>query len=158
MPSGDLCIPGSDECGDYRDQLVTWEEYRRDIAAYAEQAGVPADADAFVAAVKARLAGTANAIDAAFPSNEHVEIVGGEPMVKRLRAQAAVDGAAFLERLLKARMAPVGILEALADTEHWLGWTRHFGPVSGLVLQLHLPCGLMPAATFARTPRLDWPK
>ena len=28
-------------------------------------------------------------------------------------------------------MMPVGVLEALADTEYWLGWTRHFGSVSG---------------------------
>jgi len=52
-------------------------------------------------------------------------------VVKRLRAREAADGTAFLERLLKPRMVPVGVLEALADTEHWLGWTRHFGLVSG---------------------------
>lgn len=96
LKSGDLCIPGSDEYGDYRDQLITWEEYQRDIEGYAEQAGVPADAGAFVAALKARLAETADRIDRAFPENEHVEIVNGEPVVKRLRAQDAVDGTAFL--------------------------------------------------------------
>ena len=86
LKSGDLCIPGSEEYGDYRDQLVSWEEYRRDVAAYAEQAGVPADPKAFVAGLKAKLAETAAAVDRAFPDNEHVEIVGGEPVVKRLRA------------------------------------------------------------------------
>jgi hypothetical protein len=44
LKSGDLCIPGSEEYGDYRNQLVSWDEYRRDIAGYAEQAGVPTDA------------------------------------------------------------------------------------------------------------------
>ena len=94
LKSGDLCIPGSEEYGDYRDQLVSWEEYGRDVAGYAEQAGVPADATAFVAGLKARLAATASAADRAFPDNEHVEIVGGEPVVKRLRAREAADGAA----------------------------------------------------------------
>ena len=139
LKSGDLCIPGSEEYGDYRDQLVSWEEYRRDVAAYAEQAGVPADAAAFVAALKGRLAETASATDRAFPDNEHVEIVDGEPVVKRLRARETAEGAAFLERLLKPRMTPVGILDALADTEHWLGWTRHFGPVSGFEAKLERP-------------------
>src|SRR6185312_7865861 len=37
----------------------------------------------------------------------------------------AAEGLAFLEHLLKARLPPVGVLEALADTEHWLNWTRH---------------------------------
>ena len=139
LKSGDLCIPGSEEYGDYRDQLVSWEEYSRDVAGYAEQAGMPAEAAAFVAALKARLAVTAAATDRGFPENEHVEIVDGEPVVKRLRAREATDSTAFLERLLKARLVPAGVLEALAETEHRLEWTRHFGPVSGFEAKLERP-------------------
>ncbi|MGH7210600.1 MAG: transposase, partial [Acetobacteraceae bacterium] len=150
-----------------RDQLVSWEEYERDVAGYAEQAGVPADAAAFVAALKGRLAATAAATDHAFPDNEHVEIVDGEPIVKRLRARDGDDGTAFLERLLKPRMVPVGVLEALADTEHWLGWTRHFGPVSGFEAKLDRPrerylatafcygCGLGPSQAARSLKGLD---
>ena len=116
LKAGDLCIPGSEAYSDYRDQLVSWEEYRRDVTAYAEQAGVPADAKAFVAGLKDRLADTAAAVDRAFPDNEHVEIVDGEPVVKRLRAKPEADGLDRLERLLRERMMPIGILEALADT------------------------------------------
>jgi hypothetical protein len=166
LKSGDLCIPGSEEYGDYRDQLVSWEEYRRDVAAYAEHAGVPADPRAFVAGLKAKLAETAAAVDRAFPDNEHVAIVGGAPVVKRPRAGGA-EGAERLERLLKARMRPVGILEALADTEHWLGWTRHFGPVSGFEAKLDRPrerylatafcygCGLGPTQAARSLKGLD---
>jgi len=139
LKSGDLCIPGSEEYGDYRDQLVSWEEYNRDVAGYAEQVGVPVDPTAFVVVLKARLTRTADATHSAFPENEHVAIVDGEPVVKRLRAREVADGTAFLERLLKPRMVPVGVLEALADTEHWLGWTRHFGPVSGFEAKLERP-------------------
>jgi TnpA family transposase len=167
LKSGDLCIPGSNEYGDYRDQLVSWEEYNRDVAGYAEQAGVPVDPAAFVAALKARLTRTANATDSAFPENEHVEIVDGEPVVKRLRAREAADGTALLERLLKPRMVPVGVLEALADTEHWLGWTRHFGPMSGFEAKLDRPreryvatafcygCGLGPSQAARSLKGLD---
>ncbi len=167
LKSGDLCIPGSEEYGDYRAQLVTWEEYERDVAGYAEQAGIPADPSAFVAALKARLVKTADATDQAFPKNEHVEIVAGEPVVKRLRAREAVDGTAFLERLLKARMVPAGVLDALADTEHWLGWTRHFGPISGFEAKLDRPrerylatvfcygCGLGPSQAARSLKGLD---
>jgi len=167
LKSGDLCIPGSEEYGDYRAQLITWEEYERDVAGYAEQAGIPADPSAFVAALKARLVKTAEAIDQAFPANEHVEIVAGEPVVKRLRARDATDGTAFLERLLKARMVPAGVLDALADTEHWLGWTRHFGPVSGFEAKLDRPrerylatafcygCGLGPSQAARSLKGLD---
>jgi TnpA family transposase len=148
LKSGDLCIPGSEEYGDYRAQLVSWEEYNRDVVGYAEQAGVPVKPAAFVAVLKARLAAIASATDQGFPENEHVEIVDGEPVVKRLRARESADGAAFLERLLKARMVPAGVLEALADTEHWLNWTRHFGPVSGFEAKLERPRERYVATTF----------
>jgi len=104
---------------------------------------------------------------AAFPKNEHVEIVAGEPVVKRLRARDATDSTAFLERLLKARMIPAGVLDALADTEHWLGWTRHFGPVSGFEAKLDRPrerylatafcygCGLGPSQAARSLKGLD---
>jgi len=87
--------------------------------------------------------------------------------VKRLRAREAADGAAFLERLLKARLVPAGVLEALADTEHWLNWTRHFGPVSGFEAKLERPrerylatafcygCGLGPSQAARSLKGLD---
>ncbi len=31
LKSGDLCLPGSDDYGDHRDQLVSWEVYHRDV-------------------------------------------------------------------------------------------------------------------------------
>ena len=113
------------------------------------------------------MAGTASATDRGFPENEHVAIVNGEPAVKRLRARETADGAVLLEGLLKARLAPVGILEALADTEHWLGWTRHFGPISGVEAKLGRPrerylatafcygCGLGPSQAARSLKGLD---
>ncbi len=161
LKSGGLCIPGSEEYSDYRAQLIIWEEYERDVAICAEQAGIPANSSAFVAVLKARLVKTAEAIDQAFPANEHVEIVAGEPVVKRLRARNGGDGTVFLEWLLKARMVPAGVLQALAGTEHWMGWTRHFGPISGFEAKLDRPrerylatifcygCGLGPSQAAA---------
>ena len=32
---------------------------------------------------------------------------------------------------MKERMGHVDIVDALVDTEHWLHWTGHFGPLSG---------------------------
>ena len=167
LKSGDLCLPGSDDYGDYRDQLVSWEDYHRDVAAYAVQAGVSADPATFVAELKAKFAEVANEVDRAFPDNEHVEIVGGRPVIGRLRAKAAPDGADRLERLMKERLAPIGILDALAETEHWLGWTRAFGPVSGFEAKLDRPrerylsaafcygCGLGPTQAARSLKGLD---
>lgn len=135
LKSGDLYIPGSDEYGDYRRQLVSWEEYQRDVATYAEQAGLPADPKALIAALKSELAATASAVDKAFPDNENVKIVDGEPVLKRLRAKGN-EGAERLAALIKERLKPIGIVEGLGETEHWLNWTRFFGPVSGFESKL----------------------
>ena len=139
LKSGDLCIPGSETYGDYRDQLVPWESYRRQIATYAEQAGLPATPMAIVTGLREQLAMRAAAVDAAFPANEHVEIVGDKPVLRRLRAKPEATGTADLERRLKERFAPIDLIDALADTEHWLNWTRHFGPVSGFDAKVDRP-------------------
>jgi TnpA family transposase len=148
LKSGDLCLPGSDDYGDYREQLVSWDTYHRDVAAYTEQAGVSANPATFVAELKAKLAAVAHDVDRTFLANEHVAIVGNRPTIARLRAQAAPDNAARLERLLKTRLAPVGILDALAETEHWLSWTHAFGPVSGFEAKLASPRERYLSATF----------
>ena len=147
LKSGDLCIPGSDEYSDYRRQLVSWEDYQRDVASYAEQAGLPVDPKALTAALKSELAKTAVAVDKGFPGNQHVEIVGGEPMLKRLRAKEN-KGAEHLATLIKERLKPIGIVEGLAETEHWLHWTRFFGLLSGFESKLQNPCERYLSTTF----------
>src|SRR3954451_22849209 len=109
--------------GDYRDQLVPWESYRRQIATYAEQAGLPATPMAIVTGLREQLAMRAAPVDAASPANEHVEIVGDKPVLRRLRAKPEATGTADLERRLKERFAPIDLIDALADTQHWLNWT-----------------------------------
>src|SRR4051794_35602766 len=94
---------------------------------------------ATVTGLREQLAMRAAAVDAAFPANEHVEIVGDKPVLRRLRAKPEATGTADLERRLKERFAPIDLIDALADTEHWLNWTRHFGPVSGFDAKVDRP-------------------
>jgi TnpA family transposase len=139
LRSGDLCIPGSDRYSDYRGQLVTEEEYQKGLASYGERAGLPVEAAAFVASLKSRLMKAAGKADVGFPANEYLCIEGGEATLKRLRRKPEPAGLKRFEKLLKERMEPVGILEALSDTEEWLNWTKHFGPISGNDSKLENP-------------------
>lgn len=45
-------------------------------------------------------------------------------------------------------MTPVGILDALVDTEDWLHWTRHFRPISGHDPKLGNPIERYVVTTF----------
>jgi hypothetical protein len=52
LKSGDLCIEGSDKYSDYREQLISWEQYEQEIAIYGEQVGLPIENQAFVDQIK----------------------------------------------------------------------------------------------------------
>jgi hypothetical protein len=44
---GDLCIPGSAQFADYREQLSSWEDYPQTVADYEPQVGLPMESTAF---------------------------------------------------------------------------------------------------------------
>jgi hypothetical protein len=48
LQSGDLCIPGSAQVADDREQLISWEAYPETVAAYGAQVGWPVESTAFV--------------------------------------------------------------------------------------------------------------
>lgn len=140
LKSGDLYVPDSEEFGDYRQQLVSWEDYAREMTAYGEQAGVPTEGKTFVARLQTDLETAAHHADASFPTNEDLRIEKGVPILKRLRAKPDHhDDAKRLERLLDEQIEPINIIDALIDTEYWLRWTRHFGPLSGFEAKLDHP-------------------
>lgn len=148
LKSGDLCIPGSDHFADYRDQLLSWEEYHRDIAAYGEMVGLPIEGATLVAHLKARLTGVAQETDQTFPDNTDLRIENGEPVLRRLEKAATPAGLRGFEQLIADRLEPTHLLDVLRDTEHWLHWTRFFGPISGHEAKLDDPVSRYLTTTF----------
>jgi len=92
---------------------------------------IPVRPQDFVARLRADLDKTARAADESFPDNRYLRIENGEPLLSPVRADPDPAGLSRMEQLLKERMEPVEILDALVDTEHWLSWTRYFRPLSG---------------------------
>jgi hypothetical protein len=120
-------IAGSDRFSDYRDQFVSDEEYRTSVNRYCEYLGIAAQSEAFVAKLREWLAATAARVDAGFPENEQLRIENGEPVLSRLVRQPEPEKLRMVTQLLSEQLAPVSILDVIADTEQWLRWTRHFG-------------------------------
>ncbi|HMV59033.1 MAG TPA: Tn3 family transposase [Nitrospira sp.] len=148
LKSGDLCIPGSDRFSDYRDQLISWEDYHRGVAAYGEMVGIPTEGEAFVEHMKARLAEAARATDDSFPDNAYLRIENGEPVLRRPEKAAIEPGLRAFEQLIADRLEPANLLDVLRDTEHWLHWTRFFGPISGHDAKLDDPISRYLLTTF----------
>jgi hypothetical protein len=139
LKSGDLSIEGSEQCSDYRDQLVTWEEYAQLAPTSCAQVGISPDAETFVQALHTWLTDTIRATDAAFPTNTSLSIHDGEPVLRKLEKEPEPEGFALIDRLLSERMPECSIVDVLTDTEHWLNWTAAFGPLSGLESRLVSP-------------------
>ena len=148
LKSGDMCLPGSEQFADYREQLISWEEYHRDVAEYAQMIGIPSEAEAFVNHMKGRLTEIALATDHGFPNNADLRIEKGEPVLRRAEKAMPLPGLRAFEERIATRLEPTTLLDILRDTEHWLHWTRFFGPISGHDAKLEDPISRYLATVF----------
>jgi TnpA family transposase len=148
LKSGDLAIAGGDKFADYRIGLLTEEEFERERHVYGEQVGIPVKARAFVNEMRAALREAAKEADSSFPENEWVRIENKEAVVTRSISRTKPPGFPLLKRYMKERLDPVNIIDILTDTDHWLEWTRHFGPLSGHEAKIENPRGRYIATTF----------
>lgn len=132
LRSGDLAIDGSEEYADYRGQLLRWDECESRLADYCAQLNLPLEPVAFVAGLRDELTRTAEEIDTVYPDNNQVVIdANGFPVLKRVVAKEPPESARTLEATVLQRMPERNILDILCNVAHWVGFPRHFGPLSG---------------------------
>ena len=136
LKSGDLCIPESDKFRDYRTQLLSWEDVHPRLSNYGEQAGIATEPKAFIAQLRNQLEAQGRATDNSFPANQHLRFENGEPILTPVEAVPDPEGLDQALSSIKERLEPIEILDAFADTEHWLNWTHTFGPISGFETKL----------------------
>lgn len=118
---------------DYRKQLLPWEECQTLLPAYCDRVGIADNAKDFVEGLKKLLTDTAADVDKGFPANVGDFTIGcnGEPTVRRGTAREVPASAIALQAAIEARTVPRNLLDILANIEHWTGFTRNFGPLSG---------------------------
>jgi hypothetical protein len=148
---GTTGLPHTDRfslCALFGDRRRSGIATQRLFQPYCVRAGLPFEAQAFVQQLHANLRETAIEIDRAYPENAHLEIENGVPVLKRLKRKPDPEGRARLDQMIKDRLQPTGIMEVLVDTQHWLDWTRRFGPISGHDAKLDDPIGRYIATTF----------
>lgn len=139
LKSGDLCIKGSDKFSDYREQLISWEEYNQQIKTYGEQVGIPVTETDFVEHVKVLLNNVDNETDKSFTSNQYLRIQKGEPILTPLKKKIEPQNLNSIKDLLAQRMEQVSILDILYTSQQWYNWTKFFGPLSGFDSKLDDP-------------------
>lgn len=141
LRSGDLSIVGSEEFADYRDQLLSWEECQELLPAYCDKIGLPQDATTFASSLRDWLTDTAQHLDDTFPEcrGDVALTASGEPVLRKPIAREIPPSVMSLQNALTQRMPARHILDVLANIEHWMGFTRHFGPLSGNMAKLKQP-------------------
>jgi len=90
--------------------------------------------------------------------NEYARIENDEIILQKLSRRPLPDGVQTLERAFQERMPHLHLLDILSETDHWLRWTRHFGPLSGFEAKLDRPgsslaCPQLPQTTKTRLTR-----
>lgn len=74
LRTGDVAVISSELYANLHDQLLSWQACEPLVADYCEQAGLPATAPAFTAALKQKLTATAAKMDAGYPDNADLAI------------------------------------------------------------------------------------
>ncbi len=168
LKSADLCAEGSEKYADFRDQLISWEEFREKLPRYAEITGIPMGEGAFISHVRAMPQEEAEKLNRSYPENMEFRILeNGELSLKKLKAKSKPEPYGDITGLISDRMPLRSILDVLADTQKLLDWCGAFGPISGLQTKLRDPvnayiitafcygCNLGPTQTWRSLPILD---
>ncbi|MFP8887900.1 Tn3 family transposase [Streptomyces mangrovi] len=133
LRTGDVAVIGSESYANLHDQLLSWQACEPLVADYCEQAGLPATAPAFTAALKQKLAATAAKVDAGYPDNADLTIdtASGKIVLTPRKGKDRRKSAQDLEAEILRRLPEWSLLDVLARTAYWIQWWRHFGPASG---------------------------
>lgn len=139
IKAGEMFVTGSLSFERFWDRLPAEAADPAAIAAYAAARGWADGADGLVRAVKKALDLKARFLDIAVGSGDKGYLQRGKhgrPVVTRLPAVVTPETAIDLESQMMAHMPERAVLEAIANTEHWAQWGRHFGLPSRLGPQI----------------------
>lgn len=140
LKSADLCVEESEKYVDFREQLISWEEYHEKSSRYTEISGIPTEKNEFISTVNNILKVEADNLDRTYTENKEFQILdNGDLSLKRIKAKAKSELYNDISELISERMPQRNILDILIDTQKQLNWCRVFGPVSGLQTKLQDP-------------------
>ncbi|MEI6775625.1 MAG: Tn3 family transposase [Chloroflexales bacterium] len=150
LRSGDIAVVGTTHYPDTRTQLLPWADCAPQVAAWAQEMGLPPTATAFVRDLQQRLADAAALVDQQIPDDSQVTILAnGELVFKRPPRRTIAPTALALERLVIARLPDRHLLDIIATVTAWTTCTRHLGPPAGTEPKLDTPTAAYARLLFA---------
>jgi hypothetical protein len=79
------------------------------------------------------LTDAAQKTDKSYQDNPYFKIINGRPKLGRQEKKEKPPGFKQLDAALRRKLDGMGLslLDVLTDTMQWIGWGKHFGPLSG---------------------------
>jgi len=139
LKSGDLYVEHSGDYDDYRNHLVSWEEYEQDVGTYGEMLGLPVETQAFIDQLRSKLSTLASEVDRHFPENEHADIDHTGIIIRKMERPKPPPELEAVDQVLTTQMNQASILDVLTETEKWLDLHKLFGPLSGFEAKVDDP-------------------
>jgi hypothetical protein len=139
IKAGEMFVCGSLSYDRFWDRLPAEAAEPAAISAYATARGWQEGADGLVRSVKEALARQAGFLDRALGQDSmgFMRLAkDGRPIVAPTHAVITPASAVDLEKQMMAHMPERSVLAAIANTENWTQWSRHFGLPSRLGPQI----------------------
>lgn len=150
LTCGDAFIHGAYEFDDSNKQLISWDEFFKEITEYCsliKQSHIPSE---FVQAQKNELLKIANETDNAYTDNEYLTIENGEPVIKKAKASNELKEAVKdISKQIADRMPLTNIVDIIIDSEKWSLISPIFKPLSGLETKITNYSSRFVATTFS---------
>lgn len=131
LRSADLIADDSDEYSDFNTQLISWEEYEKQIAPYCEMLGLPTTTSGITEKLKQNLVNTASQLDQSYPDNEWLTITSQGLTLHQHDKSSKPDNLEKIDELIKHKLETKNILDILVESEGWLNLHKKFSPISG---------------------------
>ncbi|MGL5085341.1 MAG: transposase, partial [Clostridium sp.] len=138
--TGDIYVDNSDEYADYRNQLLTWDECIPLLNDYCEEINLPLEKVDFIENLKSMLKNKCEQVDNGYYDNVELVIqTDGEILLKRTKSTRDTVKVKEFKRQIEQYMPERNLMEILCNVEHWVNFTKHFGPLSGSEPKLKNP-------------------
>ncbi len=129
--SGDIFVQKSTKYDDYRQHLVSWEEYYDSVSGFCEEIGLSEDPSTFTSNLKQKFADTAQSVDEKIPADNFVVLSRDSISLKKHKVEVDKRKIKKADQALRDNLTDIDIIDLLIETINWTDIDKLFGPLSG---------------------------
>lgn len=139
LSTGDLFIPNSELFDDYREQLISLEQYESELPGYCEQLDIVAGDKEFTNDLREIMIQHCLDADNNVSKDSLVSIENGKMIIGKDEPKQKSAEIKELELLLEERIEKVNLLDVIITVEQWLSLHLSFGPLSDFESKIEDP-------------------